>query len=55
MCVKWKCGSDDELKRTTPQAPCTPNWMQKAPAERALKEEGNIHKGIKAFIYFKIK
>ena len=25
--------------RTTPHAPCTPNWMQKAPAERALKEE----------------
>jgi hypothetical protein len=26
-----------------------PNWIQKAPAERALKEERNTHRGIKAF------
>ena len=36
-------------QRTTPHAPCTPNWIQKAPAERALKEEGKIHRGMKAF------
>jgi hypothetical protein len=35
-------------RRTTPHAPCTPNWIQKAPAERPPKEEGKIHRGIKA-------
>lgn len=39
---------DDKDRHTTPHAPCTPNWMQKAPAEREENEEGNIHKGMKA-------
>lgn len=33
---------------TTPQAPCTPNWMQNAPAASALNDDGIIHKGMKA-------
>ena len=40
----WSYGS----RRTTPNPPCTPNWIQKAPAERALKEEGKIQRGMKA-------
>lgn len=33
---------------TTPQAPWTPNWMQNAPAARALNDDGRIQSGIKA-------
>ena len=33
---------------TTPQAPCTPNWMQKAPAARAPKLVGRIQSGMNA-------
>ena len=33
---------------TTPQAPCTPNWMQNAPAESALKLSGRIQSGMNA-------
>ena len=29
--------------------------MQKAPAERALKEEGKIHRGMKAFEYMNVR
>ena len=32
----------------TPQAPCTPNWMQNAPAESALKLSGRIQSGMNA-------
>ena len=35
-------------RRTTPQAPWTPNWRQNAPTERPLNVEGRIHTGIKA-------
>ena len=33
---------------TTPQAPWTPNWMQKAPAASALKLVGKIQSGMNA-------
>ena len=35
-------------RRTTPQAPWTPNWRQNAPTERPLNVEGRIHTGINA-------
>ena len=34
--------------RTTPHAPCTPNWMQNAPAASALNDDGRIHSGMNA-------
>jgi len=35
-----------EGRRTTPQAPWSPDWIQKAPGARPLNVEGRIHKGI---------
>lgn len=35
---------------TTPQAPCTPNCMQNAPAASPPKLLGRIHRGIKAAV-----
>ena len=32
----------------TPHAPCTPNWMQNAPAESLENVLGRIHRGMKA-------
>lgn len=32
---------------TTPHAPWTPNWMQKAPAASPEKEDGRIQRGMK--------
>ena len=42
-----------EFERTTPHAPCTPTWMQNAPAAREEKEVGKIHRGMKAFFFWK--
>jgi len=37
----------DKKMAITPQAPCTPNWTQNAPAARAEKLLGMIHSGMK--------
>ena len=42
-----RCGTGME-RLTTPHAPWTPNWMQNAPAARALKEVGRIQRGMNA-------
>ena len=39
LAVVVEYNDDLEIERTTSHAPCTPNWIQKAPTERARKRK----------------